>query len=355
MDTLLQTTSTIDPLAANSIASPIERDSLDLSIVIVNYESWPDTVCLVYALLRSAGLIPDGASLAPRKQPVPISLEIVVVDNGSQTHPLRETLHGLPGVRLLFEAENRGFAAGVNKGWRQAHGRHLLVMNPDLLIPETFLSEVSRRIRWLDRCEGNGSANVGIVGFALLNHDGSKQYSTGYFPKVWWTLAGQFFPRWRRKYRALHVSRPQAADWVSGACFLARRKVFDVLAGMDERFFLYYEEVDFCLRAHQSGWQTVHDPTVRVMHLHPLERRRASAMFREITRKSQLLYFRKNLPPWHYQLLAAAVWCEEFVLAAWQSLGKRVLGSRRKHDHELAGGERSPLRPDFGCNRHTSA
>ena len=123
---------------------------------------------------------------------------------------------------------------------------------------------------------------------------------------------------------------------------------------MDGRVCLYYEEVDFCLRAHQSGWQTVHDPTVRVMHLHPLERRRASALFREITRKSQLLYFRKNLPPWHYWLLAAAVWCEEFVLARWQSLAKRVLGSRRKHGHELTGEKKSPLRPDMGRKRPAS-
>ena len=64
------------------------------------------------------------------------------------------------------------------------------------------------------------------------------------------------------------------------------------------------------------------------------------------------VYLRKNLPPWHYQLLAAAVWCEEFVLARWQSLAKRVLGSRRKHDHELTVRESSPLRPDLGRKRH---
>jgi GT2 family glycosyltransferase len=316
---LLQTASEAD--------SADENRRIDLSIAIVNYESWPDTACLVHALLRSAGAVADHATLAPRRTPVPLSMEILVVDNGSRPHPLIRTLDPLPGVRVLFEPKNRGFAAGVNQGWRSARGRHLLVMNPDLIIPEHFLSKVARRIRWLDDQPNTIESKIGVVGFGLLNPDGSPQYSTGYFPKVWWTLAGQFFPRWRRKYRSLAVRRPHPADWVSGACFLARREVFDAIGGMDERFFLYYEEVDFCLRARRAGWRAVHDPTLRLIHLHPLERRPSSPLFREITRASQLHYVRKNLPAWHYWLLAGAVWCEFVALEAldrvWRAIGRR--------------------------------
>jgi GT2 family glycosyltransferase len=331
MDAVAPTRSTSDRDDGRRAGPVVPQGGLDLSIVIVNHESWPDTVCLVYSLLRSAGLVPDGASLVPRTARVPLSLEVLVVDNGSGTHPLMETLSGLPQVRLLLESENLGFAAGVNRGWRAARGRHLLVMNPDLLVPETFLSEVGRRVAWLDTFGVRGPARTGVLGFGLVNQDGSPQFSTGYFPKVWWTLAGQFFPRWRRKYRALCSRRPHPCDWVSGACFLARRDVFDQVGGMDEEFFLYYEEVDFCLRARRAGWHAMHDPTLRVKHLHPLERRPDAARFREITRKSQLHYFRKNLPAWHFWLLAAAVRLEERALdlVRWAWGVARPQGHRR--------------------------
>ena len=296
---------------------------MDLSAIIVNYESWPDTACLVHRLHKAATL-------------TPLRVEIVVVDNGSVQHPLSATLGALPGVRVLSSKENVGFAAGVNLGWRASRGRFLLVMNPDLVVSQTFFVELSR---WIDRLTatrrvGESASEysphsslptphsltrpIGIVGFRLLNPDGSLQHSTGFFPKMWWTVVGQLFARARRKYRT-GPRRRAPVDWVSGACFLADRRVFETLGGMDENFFLYYEEVDFCWRAWQQGWQVVHDPKVCVIHLHPLERRTIPPTLRVITRHSLLYYFQKNLPRWHFLLLAAVVWT--------QALAGQVLAS----------------------------
>jgi N-acetylglucosaminyl-diphospho-decaprenol L-rhamnosyltransferase len=291
---------------------------MDVTAIIVNYESWPDTVCLVYRLHEAAAK-------------APLKVEIVVVDNGSVPHPLSDTLEGLSGVRVLLVEQNVGFAAAVNLGWRASRGRFLLIMNPDLMVSQRFFTEVAQWVRRLSAshaasgptsgCSTHGVRGalasplqrarrpIGIVGFRLVNPDGTLQHSTGFFPKMWWTVVGQLFPRARRKYRP-GPRRLARVDWVSGACFLADRAVFEHLGGMDDTFFLYYEEVDFCWRAWQRGWQVVHDPKLCVIHLHPLERRSVPPTLRVITRHSLLYYFQKNLPRWHFLSLAVVVWMQ---------------------------------------------
>lgn len=280
----------------------------ELSAIIVNYNTWPDTLRLVRQL-RRAGLAADSGS------------EIIVIDNASLPHPAEAALEDTDQIHLVRLPANVGFAAGVNRGWRASRGRFLLVMNPDLEVRPDFLADLRAalvRMQAAPLTYRGAQRPVGMVGFQLLNPDGTRQHCTGFFPQVWWTVAGQLFARDRRKYRPLRNLRLAPVDWVTGACFLVDRRLFDQLGGMDELFFLYYEEVDFCRRAQAAGWQVAYDSAVRLVHRNPLQRRNVSAPLRLVTRHSQLYYFRKHLPPWQFVLLATVV-AFEAQARAWRA------------------------------------
>jgi N-acetylglucosaminyl-diphospho-decaprenol L-rhamnosyltransferase len=262
-----------------------------LTVVIVNYRSWRDVERLVSAL---AGDSPVASG----------DCEILVVDNNSG-EPIPSPLLGpIPGVRLILRPENDGFSSGVNAGWKASASPWLLVLNPDV-IPEAGLTG-----RVLDRIaafEARPGGPPGVVGFGLLNPDGSHQPSVGAFPGLVRTAWEQLIPRSRRKYQPEWRLRPGPVDWVTGACMLVNGRLLQELGGMDEDFFLYYEEVALCRSANRRGWGVEFDTQVSVVHLRPLQNRPISPKMRVITRHSKLLYFRKHLPAWQFAALDATV------------------------------------------------
>ena len=225
-----------------------------VTIVIVNYES--------YAELRDCL-----ASLAADAE---AGHEIVVVDHVSREGAADALSREFPFVRLLRVPGNEGFAAGVNRGARGAQTPFLLLLNPDSIVDAGL---VDRLCEWMrDR------PDVGVVGPRLLNADGSVQGSARRFPGVTTALAGRSSwltrvlprnPLSRRNLPALEAVRghPLDVDWISGACMLIRRTAFEQVAGMDEGFFLYWEDADFCRRLKQAGWRTVYLPDVTSMHI----------------------------------------------------------------------------------------
>jgi N-acetylglucosaminyl-diphospho-decaprenol L-rhamnosyltransferase len=283
-----------------------------LTIVIVNYKSWPDVRRLV-SILAATPEVAAGTT------------EVVLIDNDSREAIPVELLTPRPGVRLVVEAENRGFAAGVNAGRRAARGRWLLVLNPDVIVPDGWLGAVHDRLRQFDE----GAADVpGIVGFGLRNPDGSRQPSVGAFPGLFRSLWEQLIPRSRRKYQADWRTRPGPVSWVTGACMLLDARLLDDVGGMDEDFFLYYEEVALCRVARRRGWLVEYDPTIAVTHLCPLQNRPLSPKMRVITRHSKLLYFRKHLPPWQFLWLSWIVSLEAMMQGRWARLTKRTEDAR---------------------------
>ncbi len=273
----------------------------ELSVVIVNYQSWGDVATLVGSLARSPR-IRSGAC------------EVLVVDNASN-QPIPESLsRPIPGVRLLFEASNGGFSAGVNAGWRASRSRWLLVLNPDVVTDADFLDQVLDRINALDVRSGS---RPGVVGFALRNPDGTRQPSVGAFPSLIRTIWEQVIPRARRKYQPEWRLRAGPVDWVTGACFLVAAPLLEAVGGMDEDFFLYHEEVALCRAATRRGWTVEYDPGVAVVHLRPLQNRAISPKMRVITRHSKLLYFRKHLPRRQFVALAWAIQAEAKVRGTW--------------------------------------
>ncbi len=295
-------------------ASPAPGRSLmpRLTVIIVNYESWPDVLELTSALAEE----PEFSSGR---------CGIVVVDNASRG-PLPDafSLHRV-GQRVVFRPDNGGFAAGVNAGWRIAESPWLLVLNPDVEVASGFLGQVFER---LEQIETKADGPPGIVGFGLRNPDGSPQGSVGVFPNLSRTIREQFIPRSRRKYQPGWRIRSGQVDWVTGACMLVNSEMIAELGGMDEDFFLYHEEVAFSREARNRGWRVEYDPSVTVIHRHPLQNRPISPMMRVITRHSKLLYFRKHLPRWQFESLAAIVLCEAATKGSWSRLIRRPAEAR---------------------------
>jgi len=282
----------------------LANEAQRLTVIIVNYNGWPDVLQLVSALQAE----PEFGSG---------ELHIVVVDNASAgpvPEQIRQSLP--PGLRLLVRPDNGGFAVGVNAGWRLAQSAWLLVLNPDVEISRGLIGQVIERIA---RYDGQPSQPPGIVGFALRNSDGSTQGSVGVFPSLWRTITEQFIPRSRRKYQAGWRIRSGPVDWVTGACMLVNSRMMAELGGMDEDFFLYHEEVAFSRSAQDRGWRVEYDAGVSVIHRHPLQNRAISPKMRVITRHSKLLYFRKHLPRWQFLGLSWIVAVESLArgLGAW--------------------------------------
>lgn len=272
------------------------RLAASLSVVLVNYRQWEMTARLI-AQLRSALSARSGAS------------EIVLVDNHSPSHPLLPQLRRLEGVSVRRWKRNRGFARAVNEGVRLSQGEWVLLLNPDMSVQPGFLDAVQVLTDRLDREE----PRTGVVGLGVRDEDGTHQPSAGPFPTLLGTFARMLLPRRWRKYRLAATASGESADWVSGCCLLVRRRVFDELGGLDPSFFLYYEDVDFCHRARQHGWEVKLEPAINAVHYFPLHRRPVSSYMRLLTRHALLQYAAKHWGIWQYRLLSRIVRLEAWV------------------------------------------
>jgi GT2 family glycosyltransferase len=281
-------------------------------VVIVNYNGWPDVSRLV-AALAAAAEVASGRC------------EVIVVDNASDDPPPSELTHPRAGVRLIERGDNGGFAAGVNAGWRAARGRWLLLLNPDVVAGPGLPGAILAR---LDDLEARRVEAPGVVGFALRNPDGTRQGSVGAEPGLARAVVEPLLPRSRRKYKVGWRAKAGPVPWVTGACALVDVRLLESLGGMDEEFFLYYEEVALCRAARNLGRSVEYDPTVEVVHERPLASRAVSPRMRVITRHSRLLYFRKYRPRWEFLAMSCLVQAE----AACRSRLSVLRGRREDRD-----------------------
>jgi GT2 family glycosyltransferase len=224
-----------------------------LSVLIVTYNSRR----LIGSLLKQL-----------QGQLEPLGAEVVVVDNASHDGTADFLASEFPWVRLVRSEHNLGFAAGNNLGARHARGEMLLLLNPDAL-PEPGAVESGLALM-------NQTRNVGMAGGRLLDTDGSTQPSARMFPTLFQefvVLSGLAarFPRSKilgafdRTWADPGVA--SVVDWVPGAFAFIRADTFASLNGFDERFFLYYEEVDLCRRLQAAGLQVHYWPQLRIQHI----------------------------------------------------------------------------------------
>ena len=193
---------------------------------------------------------------------------VVVVDNGSTDGS--QSVAEAAGAAWLPTGSNLGYGRAANRGAAHpvaAGAEYLLVCNCDLdLAPEAVTTLVGS----LD-----GEPQVGAVGPRLVNPDGSLYPSARTFPDLVDAMGHGLFGlvapgnRFTRRYRLLDWDHGQAVDvdWVSGACFLARRKAWDAVGGFDETYFMYMEDVDLCWRLGRAGWRVRYEPAAEVLHV----------------------------------------------------------------------------------------
>jgi N-acetylglucosaminyl-diphospho-decaprenol L-rhamnosyltransferase len=298
-----------------------------LSVVIVNYRQWEQTADLVRQLLASSCLRRGDA-------------EIVIVDNHSPRHPLARKLRRQPGVSLRRWGRNHGFAMAVNEGCRLSQGDWFLLLNPDTTLSEGFLDNALALADQLAQTD----PRAGIVGFHLRDSDGAQQLSSGPYPTLLSTLARLAVPRRRRKYKAVRGGLRQPVSWVTGCCLLVRRACLEDLGGLDEGYFLYYEDVDLCLRARQRRWTVWYEPNLAVVHHHPLHSRTVPAALRLVTRHSLLTYAAKHWRPLQFRLLARIIAAEGWARRAWAWW--RGDGQQANHFRELSAVARDLMRGD---------
>lgn len=226
----------------------------DLSVIFVSYNS--------RALLDTCLRALPGA-LGGR------SFDVVVADNASSDGSADMVEDAWPQVRLVRMSANVGFARAVNRAHAGASGRHVLLLNPDTM-PEP--GSLGVLVGFLD-----AHARAGVVAPQLLNSDGSDQGTARAFPTPVAAFFGRrslltrLFPanRWSRRYligRQRAGSSPFEVDWVSGACLMMPRAVADLVGGLDEGFFMHWEDADLCHRIKDAGYQVWCEPGARVTH-----------------------------------------------------------------------------------------
>lgn len=195
-----------------------------------------------------------------RSDPQAAACEILVVDNASTDGSPEAVRAGFPGVRLIANSDNVGFSKANNRGVAESRGAFLLFLNTDTLVPAGAIAALLERLR--------SDLSVGAVGPALVHRPGDYQVSFG--NRV--GFAAQIFqkivlnPLHKRALRKKIIRSPREVGWLSAACLLCRREAFESAGGFDERFFLYFEDIDLCFRIGEAGGKLLFVPAVEVGH-----------------------------------------------------------------------------------------
>ncbi|PIS40557.1 MAG: glycosyltransferase family 2 protein [Candidatus Kerfeldbacteria bacterium CG08_land_8_20_14_0_20_43_14] len=229
----------------------------EISIIILNYK----TRGLLRQCLR--GIASSGDA---------IQKQIIVVDNFSGDGSVEMIEEEFPEVVLIASPENRGFGAGMNLGLKRATGRYAILLNTDVAIMEQPFDKL---VKFMDQ-----HPRVGLAGPKLLNPDGSVQYSCYRFHK-WYTPILRRSPLGTLPKLRNHLKRflmkdfshqeNYPVDWLLGAFLIVRLSAIKTVGLFDERFFLYFEDVDWCRRFWSVGWEVNYVADVQVVHYHKRE------------------------------------------------------------------------------------
>jgi GT2 family glycosyltransferase len=220
---------------------------MNLSVIIVNWNT-KDLLCQCL----------DSLNQVAKK----IDMEIFVVDNGSMDGSGEVVRKRFPGVKLVENRMNLGFAKANNQALRLSKGKYVLLLNPDTQIKRGAIEEM---ILFM-----NAYPEVGVVGGQLLNSDGSKQNSIANFPSLATELLNKSLLRWLfpENFPGKEKSYlgPIEVNSVIGACMMVRREATEQVGLLDEDYFLFLEETDWCYRMKKAGWKIYHVPQAEIFH-----------------------------------------------------------------------------------------
>jgi hypothetical protein len=255
---------------------------MTLSIVIVSYNARPDLERCLESLHAAPPAMPH---------------DITVVDNASTDGGLDRLREQWPATQVIALDRNRGFAAGNNAGIRASRGELVLLLNSDTVVPPGAIDRLVDRLAAHPEAAAAGPRLVDGTGRAELSFGRmisplgelrqkaiGAAYAAGFGPATAWVERA--------------TRRERFVDWVSGACLLVRRADAEAVGLLDERFFLYTEDVDFCASLRARGRRILFTPEAEVVHLRGRSRATAPGAMDAAYRRSHIAFYEKHHPAW---------------------------------------------------------
>lgn len=304
---------------------------IDLSIITV---SWNVESILKKCLesLEHAGLAliaPDGT-----QHGAGLKTQVIIVDSASKDGTVSMIKANFSWVHLIASQENIGFVRGNNLGLKQAEGRLIMLLNPDTEVLGDTLQRLAQVLE--------SDPKIGIVGPHTLNSDGTHQSTRRRFPTFW---TGVFESTWLEPYapkriierfRVLEMpdTGTYPVDWVQGSALLAKRELWDTLGSLDERYRMYAEEMDWCKRAKDAGWQVYYVGDAKIIHHSGQSSNQVKARSHVHFQHSKLRYFQKfhgTLPALLLRVVVVLNYAVQMLLegAKWLLGNKRPLRAER--------------------------
>jgi GT2 family glycosyltransferase len=243
----------------------------ELSVILVNYN---DLCHLKECLSSVTDTVED------------IPYEVIVVDNQSTDGTLRWLREYAPHVRLIANEENVGFARANNQGIQESRGEYILFLNTDTILERQAVTFLREELR--------AHPSVGAVGPVLLCGRKAFQVSFGkkvsFFREIFQkTMLNPYY-----RFRLKRSAKKRQVGWLSAACLLTRRQILDEAGSFDENFFLYFEDIDLCVRIREKGYVLRYLPEAKVFHWGGASTEGLKLFSRYHYRKSQLYSYKKH-------------------------------------------------------------
>ena len=278
---------------------------VDISFIIVN---WNTRDILIDCLNSIYKTVTD------------IDSEIYVVDNNSTDGSQDAVKNGFPDVKLIENSTNTGFAHANNQALSVMQGRFAVLLNSDAVLQE---GAIKCLLDFMDN-----TTKAGIAGVQLLNEDGSRQNSIDNFPSLETEILNKSILRLisPNKYpsKARDYNAPIEVDSVIGACMMVGKEAIDEVGLLDEDYFIFLEETDWCFRMYKKGWKVYHVPDSRVFHLSGHSKKKAPGESQIEYYKSLYKFFRKNRCPISYITIRILKPCKIFINLLLNILGNLI-------------------------------
>lgn len=273
----------------------MEVKMIDVSIIIVNFNTRDLTKQCIDSI---------------KEYTKSINYEIIVVDNNSSDGSVDMLKSMFTDIKIIPSLKNGGFAYANNLGIKESNGRYVFLLNSDTIFIKDVLGNM---VKYMDQ-----NSWIGILGPKLLNADLTHQTSIAAFPTFFrefvhifeikkilnFKIFRKFFVKYGNKIGSNDIAQymknfqeieePEKVQVLVGAAMLIRRKVINTIGVLDERYFMYYEEMDFCYQAAKAQWPCVYYPKEEIIHLIGQSSKAVSAFTFYERYKSMILYFRKN-------------------------------------------------------------
>lgn len=257
---------------------------IDLSIIIVNW----NTKDLLIQCLKS---------LEQTLQR--LKMEVFVVDNGSVDGSVKSVREKFPGAIVIQNPMNLGFAKANNQALSLSKGKYTLLLNPDTQVKEGAIETLKTFM--------DNHPEAGVAGAQFLNSDGSKQNSIANFPSLATELLNKSLLRWffpkTFPGKEIKYHEPIEVESVIGACMMVRREAIGQVGLLDEDYFLFLEETDWCYRIKKAGWKVYHVPQAEVYHFQGKSAEKDKKRAKVEYYRSRYQFFKKNRGSWQWFIL----------------------------------------------------